>query len=66
MSQKEQLAEWRAARADTRQKRETMRQARTDYEAAKKHYEGLCDDMEEGQGRLALKRPDDEPKSEAS
>jgi hypothetical protein len=76
VSQKEPLAELLSARVDTRQKREAMRQARADYEAAKKHLDELFDEVEAGQGRLAFdprakpKKPSngdvgDKPKSDA-
>jgi hypothetical protein len=65
MSQKEQLAELLAARADIREKREAARQARAAYLAAVRHFDSICDEVEAGQGRLSFKRKDDEPKSEA-
>ncbi len=52
MSQKDQLAELLAARAECREKREAWRAARAEFEAARKHVEALLDDLEGGQGRL--------------
>jgi len=46
------LTEWLEARADCRKKREAFRQARTEYEAARKTVEELGDELEHGQGTL--------------
>jgi len=55
VSQKEQLVtELLTARADCREKRDTFRQARGDYEAARKRVEEILDDLESGQGLLPL------------
>jgi len=52
MSSKPEDAELRAALVDRRQKRETWRAARAEYEAARKHVEALLEDFADGQGRL--------------
>jgi hypothetical protein len=52
MSQKEQLADFLAARAEIRQKQQALRQARIDLRSALKGFEQVCDDIEGGQGML--------------
>ncbi len=63
MSSKPENVELRAALADRRQKRETWRAARVEYEAARKHVEALLDDLEDGQGRLPFDPSAKHPKN---
>lgn len=52
MSQKEQLSELVAARVDAREKRLAARDAKSAYEAARKRFEELFDQVEMKQGTL--------------